>query len=136
MFYAMKFCGFWTSSDSKLPSESRPHSVGIAQIAFPNYDGNGRTARLLTTLILHLGDYGLKGRYALRGVLRTRPQSLLRGTDRRAVPQLPHGPCRGRHDRLDCVLHRGHGYLIRKGSRVSEKESQIGAAGCSQLLRN
>jgi Fic family protein len=31
----------------------------------PYYDGNGRTARLLTTLILHLGGYGLRGIYAL-----------------------------------------------------------------------
>ena len=31
----------------------------------PYYDGNGRTARLLTTLILHRHGYGLKGVYAL-----------------------------------------------------------------------
>lgn len=31
----------------------------------PYYDGNGRTARLLTNLILHLGGYGLKGIYSL-----------------------------------------------------------------------
>ena len=31
----------------------------------PYYDGNGRTARLLTTLILHRHGYGLKGLYAL-----------------------------------------------------------------------
>lgn len=31
----------------------------------PYYDGNGRTARLLTTLILHRTDYGLKGIYSL-----------------------------------------------------------------------
>ncbi len=31
----------------------------------PYYDGNGRTARLLTTLVLHLGGYGLKGIYSL-----------------------------------------------------------------------
>ncbi|HOX23299.1 MAG TPA: Fic family protein, partial [Elusimicrobiales bacterium] len=31
----------------------------------PYYDGNGRTARLMTTLILHLGSYGLKGIYSL-----------------------------------------------------------------------
>ena len=31
----------------------------------PYYDGNGRTARLLTTLILHLGTYDLKGLYSL-----------------------------------------------------------------------
>jgi Fic family protein len=31
----------------------------------PYYDGNGRTARLITTLILHLGGYDLKGLYSL-----------------------------------------------------------------------
>lgn len=31
----------------------------------PYYDGNGRTARLLTTLILHFGEYDLKGLYSL-----------------------------------------------------------------------
>ncbi len=31
----------------------------------PYYDGNGRTARLLTTLILHIGGYDLKGLYSL-----------------------------------------------------------------------
>lgn len=31
----------------------------------PYYDGNGRTSRLLATLILHLGGYDLKGLYSL-----------------------------------------------------------------------
>lgn len=31
----------------------------------PYYNGNGRTARLLTTLILHQAGYGLKGIYSL-----------------------------------------------------------------------
>lgn len=31
----------------------------------PYYDGNGRTARLLTTLVLHKTGYGLKGIYSL-----------------------------------------------------------------------
>jgi Fic family protein len=31
----------------------------------PYFNGNGRTARLLTTLILHLGGYDLKGLYSL-----------------------------------------------------------------------
>lgn len=31
----------------------------------PYYDGNGRTARLLATLILHMRSYGLKGIYSL-----------------------------------------------------------------------
>ena len=43
--------------------------AGIAHYQFatihPYYDGNGRTARLLTTLILHLGGYDLKGLYSL-----------------------------------------------------------------------
>lgn len=46
-----------------------PMVAGIAhyQLAtiHPYYDGNGRTARLLTTLILHLGGYDLKGLYSL-----------------------------------------------------------------------
>ena len=47
----------------------RPIIAGIAHYQFatihPYYDGNGRTARLLTTLILHLGGYDLKGLYSL-----------------------------------------------------------------------
>jgi Fic family protein len=46
-----------------------PLCAGIAHYQFatihPYYDGNGRTARLLTTLILHLGGYDLKGLYSL-----------------------------------------------------------------------
>lgn len=46
-----------------------PLQAGIVHYQFatihPYYDGNGRTARLLTTLIMHLGGYGLKGLYSL-----------------------------------------------------------------------
>ena len=46
-----------------------PIRAAIAHYQFatihPYYDGNGRTARLLTTLILHLGGYDLKGLYSL-----------------------------------------------------------------------
>jgi len=46
-----------------------PIRAGIAHYQFatihPYYDGNGRTARLATTLILHLGGYDLKGLYSL-----------------------------------------------------------------------
>ncbi len=55
-----------TSERDKLPC---PIRAGIAHYQFatihPYYDGNGRTARLLTGLILHLGSFGLKGLYSL-----------------------------------------------------------------------
>jgi len=54
------------SSRDEIPC---PIIAGIAHYQFttihPYYDGNGRTARLLTTLILHLGGYDLKGLYSL-----------------------------------------------------------------------
>ncbi len=46
-----------------------PIRAGIAHYQFatihPYYDGNGRTARLLTTQIMHRGGYDLKGLYSL-----------------------------------------------------------------------
>jgi len=56
----------WLNADEELPT---PVKAAIAHYQYatihPYYDGNGRTARLLTTLVLQLGDYGLKGLYAL-----------------------------------------------------------------------
>lgn len=56
----------WINHSTELPC---PLVAGIAHYQFatihPYYDGNGRTARLLTTLILHLGGYDLKGLYSL-----------------------------------------------------------------------
>jgi Fic family protein len=58
----------WTeaSFDKKVPS---PIIAGIVHYQFatihPYYDGNGRTARLITTFILHRAGYGLKGIYSL-----------------------------------------------------------------------
>lgn len=56
----------WIKENEELPC---PVLSGIAHYQFatihPYYDGNGRTSRLLTTLILHLGGYDLKGLYSL-----------------------------------------------------------------------
>lgn len=53
-------------SENDLPI---PIIAALAHYQFatihPYYDGNGRTARLLTTFILHRYGYGLKGIYAL-----------------------------------------------------------------------
>lgn len=56
----------WIRGSSELPC---PIVAAITHYQYatihPYYDGNGRTARLLTTLILHLGGYDLKGLYSL-----------------------------------------------------------------------
>jgi Fic family protein len=56
----------WINQTDDLPV---PIRAAIAHYQYatihPYFDGNGRTARLLTTLILHLGGYDLKGLYAL-----------------------------------------------------------------------
>lgn len=56
----------WIKESHDLPY---PIIAAISHYQFatihPYYDGNGRTARLLTTLILHLGGYDLKGLYSL-----------------------------------------------------------------------
>src|SRR3990167_669183 len=56
----------WIKKNVDLPC---PIIAAITHYQFatihPYYDGNGRTARLLTTLILHRGGYDLKGLYSL-----------------------------------------------------------------------
>ncbi|MBX9577624.1 MAG: Fic family protein [Chthoniobacterales bacterium] len=56
----------WIDDVKKIPT---PIVAGLVHYQFatihPYYDGNGRTARLLTTLVLHLGGYDLKGLYSL-----------------------------------------------------------------------
>lgn len=54
------------AEQERLPS---PLIAGLAHYQFvtihPYYDGNGRTARLLATFLLHRGGYGLQGLYSL-----------------------------------------------------------------------
>ncbi len=62
----MKGMVSWINENENMPCAV---VAAIAHYQFatihPYYDGNGRTARLITTLILHLGGYDLKGLYSL-----------------------------------------------------------------------
>lgn len=62
----MKNLVLWIKEKVSLPA---PIVAAIAHYQFatihPYYDGNGRTARLLTTLILHMNSYDLNGLYLL-----------------------------------------------------------------------
>lgn len=59
----------WVNAEQDRRELPLPIVAAIAHYQFatihPHYDGNGRTARLLTTLILHRSGYGLKGIYSL-----------------------------------------------------------------------
>jgi len=56
----------WINRKDDLPAPIKAAIVHYQYATIhPYYDGNGRTARLLTTLVLHLRGYGLKGLYAL-----------------------------------------------------------------------
>ncbi len=63
----MKALVQWIDQNTKQTPVPIIASVAHYQFAtiHPYYDGNGRTARLLTTLVLHLGGYDLKGLYSL-----------------------------------------------------------------------
>lgn len=59
----------WVDKEIRRDELPVPVIAGLAHYQFatihPYFDGNGRTARLLTTLILHRGGYGLHGIYSL-----------------------------------------------------------------------
>jgi len=59
----------WINGETSKAELPIPIIAAIAYYQFatihPYYDGNGRTARLLTNLVLHKSGYGLKGIYSL-----------------------------------------------------------------------
>ena len=65
----MKELVAWIRAALALAEWPAPIIAGLAHYQFatihPYFDGNGRTARLLTNLILHCSGYGLKGIYSL-----------------------------------------------------------------------
>ncbi len=58
----------WLASEETAATLPAPIMAGLAHYQFatihPYNDGNGRTARLLTKLLLHRSGYGLKGIYS------------------------------------------------------------------------
>lgn len=59
----------WLENETRTATLPIPIIAAIAHYQYatihPYYDGNGRTARLLTNLVLHKSGYGLKGIYSL-----------------------------------------------------------------------
>ena len=127
----------WLTAADDLPV---PLKAAIAHYQFatihPYYDGNGRTARLVTTLILHLGGYGLEGLYALEELLRPRSRSLLSRTRHWFLAQLLHGPRRGGCDAMGCLFRRGHGLVFEKVQAQAQREAATGGGDRSRLLRD
>jgi Fic family protein len=126
----------WINTMDGLPV---PLKAAIAHYQYatihPYYDGNGRTARLLTTLILHLGGYGLKGLYALEEYY---------ARDLKAYyDALTIGPSHNYHlGRAEADITGWIAYFIEgmatsfeKVHAQAKRESQTGAADRSQLLR-
>jgi len=69
----------WINEEASKAELPVPIIAAIAHYQFatihPYYDGNGRTARLLTNLVLHKSGYGLKGIYSLEEYYATNLQS-------------------------------------------------------------
>ncbi len=65
----MKTLAQWVNDQINSKELPAPIIAALAHYQFatihPYYDGNGRTARLLTTFILHKTGYGMKGIYSL-----------------------------------------------------------------------
>jgi len=133
----MKQLVAWVNRQDELPV---PIRAAIAHYQFatihPYYDGNGRTARLLTTLILHLGSYDLKGLYALE-------EYYARGL-RDYYEALTVGPSHNYYmGRSQADITRWVSYFI-EGMAVSfekvrdqaKSESARGAKDQSRILRN
>ena len=69
----------WINNEVHKSELPVPIIAAIAHYQFatihPYYDGNGRTARLLTNLVLHKSGYGLKGIYSLEEYYATNLQA-------------------------------------------------------------
>ncbi|VAW83982.1 Fic family protein, partial [hydrothermal vent metagenome] len=69
----------WINEEVSKAELPVPIIAAIAHYQFatihPYYDGNGRTARLLTSLVLHKSGYGLKGIYSLEEYYATNLQA-------------------------------------------------------------
>jgi Fic family protein len=127
----------WINAKDDLPVPLKAAIVHYQYATIhPYYDGNGRTARLLTTLILHLGGYGLKGLYALEEYY---------ARDLKAYYEaLTVGPSHNYHlGRAEADITGWIAYFVEgmatsfeKVHAQAKREAQSGAADRSQLLRS
>src|ERR1700694_5555028 len=127
----------WINKEEELPV---PFKAGIAHYQYatihPYYDGNGRTARLMTTLILHLGTYDLKGLYALEEYYARNLKAYYEA--------LTVGPSHNYYlGRAEADITKWIAYFIEgiatsfeKVHAQAKREAQSGAADRSQLLRS
>lgn len=98
----------------------------------PYFDGNGRTARLLTNLILHRGGYGLKGIYSLEeyyaanldgyyaGLAVGKSHNYYLGRAKGDVTPFVHYFCRGMAEAFAAVRSRAE-----RASQTQDQSSQL-----------
>ena len=126
----------WIKEKSELPS---PIIAAIAHYQFatihPYYDGNGRVARLLTTLILHLGGYDLKGLYLLEEYYAKNLQGYYRAIS--MGPSHNYYLGRAESDLTDWIEYfvEGVAFAFKKVVHQMEKSYHKGQKDYSEILR-
>ena len=110
----------WINENMASGELPMPIVAGLSHYQYatihPYYDGNGRTARLLTTLILHKSGVRPQGHLQPRGALLSGPQRVLRRPRCWRLTQLLHGSGQGRCHRVPVVFLPRGSTSIRSGA--------------------
>ena len=102
----------------------------------PYYDGNGRAVRLLTTLILHLGGYGLRGIYALEEYYARDLKSYYEALTVRPSHNYHLGRAEADITGWIAYFIEGMATSFERVRAQATREAEAGTANRSQLLRN
>ncbi|HZL66678.1 MAG TPA: Fic family protein [Candidatus Limnocylindrales bacterium] len=133
----MKDLVAWVTAENDLPV---PLKAAIAHYQYatvhPYYDGNGRTARLLTTLILHLGGYGLKGLYALEEYYARDLAAYYRALDVGSSHNYYMGRADSDITKWLAYFIEGMATSFEKVREQAQREADSGSRDQSRLLRN